>query len=400
MGNPSLTPVWGTGPVPSSHSIASLKCLDVLRTHPGSGPLSLRPPYAPELLGDLGQNIDPTPHLTHASLESLGAGSGNLFLFWAVARRLFLPQPACSQSSSLQKHLSPDNNSWSHWYRGPEVLKHHEAKHTFKKLFIESCLLTTSHLGIIISHYSWHLVETTSLRFFHHVIALQWLSEFLQDKCLLFISDAYMAWTFQFSENQNNDHSEHWWCAPWVLGTVLSAWHELTHFILSQGMKEDEAGAFVVESLGCVGLFCDPMDCSLPGSSVHGILQARILEWVAIPFSRGSSWPRDWAKVCHLAGRFFTIWATRETIHQFKPWKIACHRPQEGEVGDSSRLSHSCYFYCGVSWSLWRSQSILIQPLSWSLRRWLQLHVFKETLCFLERWVAGGRCAPSNSCAC
>ena len=37
---------------------------------------------------------------------------------------------------------------------------------------------------------------------------------------------------------------------------------------------------------------CDPMDCSLPGSSVHGILQARILEWIAIPFSRGSTWPR------------------------------------------------------------------------------------------------------------
>ena len=40
-------------------------------------------------------------------------------------------------------------------------------------------------------------------------------------------------------------------------------------------------------------LLCDPMDCSLPGSSVHGILQARILEWVAIAFSRGSSKPRD-----------------------------------------------------------------------------------------------------------
>ena len=40
-------------------------------------------------------------------------------------------------------------------------------------------------------------------------------------------------------------------------------------------------------------LFCDPMDCSPPGSSVHGILQARILEWVAMPSSRRSSWPRD-----------------------------------------------------------------------------------------------------------
>ena len=45
---------------------------------------------------------------------------------------------------------------------------------------------------------------------------------------------------------------------------------------------------------------CDPMDCSPPGSSVHGILQARILEWVAISFSRGSSWPRDWTQVSTL----------------------------------------------------------------------------------------------------
>ena len=51
---------------------------------------------------------------------------------------------------------------------------------------------------------------------------------------------------------------------------------------------------------------------SLPGSSVHGILQARILEWVAIPFSRGSSWPRDPTRLSHIAGRFFTIWATRK----------------------------------------------------------------------------------------
>ena len=57
---------------------------------------------------------------------------------------------------------------------------------------------------------------------------------------------------------------------------------------------------------------CDPMDCSLPGSSVHGILQARILEWVAIPFFRGSSWPRDRTQVSCTAGRFFTAWATRE----------------------------------------------------------------------------------------
>ena len=54
------------------------------------------------------------------------------------------------------------------------------------------------------------------------------------------------------------------------------------------------------------------MDFSLPGSSVHGILQARILEWVAISFSRASSQPGDWTWVSCSAGRFFTIWATWE----------------------------------------------------------------------------------------
>ena len=54
------------------------------------------------------------------------------------------------------------------------------------------------------------------------------------------------------------------------------------------------------------------MDCSLPGFSVHGVLQARTLEWVAIPSSTGSSWPRDQTCVSYIAGRFFTIWAIRE----------------------------------------------------------------------------------------
>ena len=57
---------------------------------------------------------------------------------------------------------------------------------------------------------------------------------------------------------------------------------------------------------------CDPMDCSLPGSSVPGILQGRILEWVAMPSSRGSSKPRVRTEVSHIAGGFFTIWATKE----------------------------------------------------------------------------------------
>ena len=58
--------------------------------------------------------------------------------------------------------------------------------------------------------------------------------------------------------------------------------------------------------------FCDHMNSSLPVSSVYGTLQARILEWVAFPSSRGSSQPREWAQVSCIAGRFFTVWATRK----------------------------------------------------------------------------------------
>ena len=59
---------------------------------------------------------------------------------------------------------------------------------------------------------------------------------------------------------------------------------------------------------------CNPMDYSLPGSSVHGFLQARILEWVAISFSRGSYQPRDSTQVYTIAGSFFTNWATKEAL--------------------------------------------------------------------------------------
>ena len=64
------------------------------------------------------------------------------------------------------------------------------------------------------------------------------------------------------------------------------------------------------------------MNCSSPGYSVHRILQARILEWVAIPFSRGSSQAKDWTQVSHIAGGFFTIWPTRKPYLSF----LVCYK--------------------------------------------------------------------------
>ena len=65
----------------------------------------------------------------------------------------------------------------------------------------------------------------------------------------------------------------------------------------------------VLVAQSCLTL-CDPTGCSPPGFSVHGILQARILKWIAIPFSRGTSQPRNRNLVSCMAGRFFTVWAT------------------------------------------------------------------------------------------
>ena len=77
--------------------------------------------------------------------------------------------------------------------------------------------------------------------------------------------------------------------------------HQLPEFICS---NMDESESEVAQS--CPTLF-DPMDCSPPDSSIHGILQARVLEWVAISFSRGSSRPRDQTQVSCIAGRRFNL---------------------------------------------------------------------------------------------
>ena len=74
---------------------------------------------------------------------------------------------------------------------------------------------------------------------------------------------------------------------------------------------------------------CDPMGCSLPGSAM-GILQARILEWVVMPSSRGSSQPRYQTQVSRIAGRFFTIWATREA----KEYLSGYPSPSPGDLCD------------------------------------------------------------------
>ena len=73
------------------------------------------------------------------------------------------------------------------------------------------------------------------------------------------------------------------------------------------------AAAAAAKSLQSCLTLCNPIDSSPPGSPIPGILQATVLEWVTISFSRGSSQPRDRIHVSHIAGEFFTSWAIRES---------------------------------------------------------------------------------------
>ena len=76
------------------------------------------------------------------------------------------------------------------------------------------------------------------------------------------------------------------------------------------------------ESLQSCLTLCNRMDCSPPGSSVHGILQARILEWIAMPFSRGSSWPRGWTCVScllHWQGGSLPLAPPGKPMHTYIP---------------------------------------------------------------------------------
>ena len=88
--------------------------------------------------------------------------------------------------------------------------------------------------------------------------------------------------------------------------------HDWMTNTLNKDMKRCLVALIIVLSCCLVRLFATPWTVAHRGSSVHGILQARILEWVAIPFSRRSSQPRDRTQIFHIAGRFFTIWAIRE----------------------------------------------------------------------------------------
>ena len=137
------------------------------------------------------------------------------------------------------------------------------------------------------------------------------------------------------------------------------------------------------------------MDCRPPGSSVHGILQTRILEGVVIPFSRGFSRLRDWTWVSCIAGRFFTIWATKEYTHTHIHTYVYC----------SCSDIYICVCVCVCVWPKYWGFSFSISPsneysglISFRID-WFDLLAVQETLRIFSRLLGqdggGERCISS-----
>ena len=152
------------------------------------------------------------------------------------------------------------------------------------------------------------------------------------------------------------------WLCSWACGTILS-W--VVYVLYNQ----------CVCAQLCLTL-CDPMDCSPSGSSVHGIFQARILEWVAISFSRGSSWPRDWTCVSWI----FSI--GRWILYHWASWKaMYCTRATKKKT---SSISFVSWRSCTVP-GLWntRRKSVCGLNSEWmnSSQIWLNTFVLMPYIC-------------------
>ena len=136
-----------------------------------------------------------------------------------------------------------------------------------------------------------------------------------------------------------------------VLGQVVNVLPTVSNFLLFTSTLlyiwcESESKSEREVTQSCPTL-CDPTDCSLPGSSVHGIFQARVLEWVAISFSRGSSRPRDQTRVSLIVGRCFYRLSQASPVYLVSPLKLI------GEVDLQTRfLLFLLNKACGVPFSI------------------------------------------------
>ena len=118
------------------------------------------------------------------------------------------------------------------------------------------------------------------------------------------------------------------------------------NILLVGPQRDNHFDTLLCKSLSSIWLW-NPMDCSPPGSSVRVIFQARKLEWIVIPFSRGSSQPKGWTWGSYIADRFFAIWATREAQKKIQKsddqdYRLLVH---SNKTNTMSKASFPCWMY-------------------------------------------------------
>ena len=136
-----------------------------------------------------------------------------------------------------------------------------------------------------------------------------------------------------------------------ILWRFSSDLHALPEPKFSAFFPSKWSRSVVSDSLRPHGLYC-----SLPGFSVHGILQARILEWVTISFSWGSSWLRDWTQVSHMAGRFFTVWATTEILKPVRTEVMQVHVFQSNHCSSHSGALGGRWWHGVLGLGFWEEE--------------------------------------------
>ena len=179
-----------------------------------------------------------------------------------------------------------------------------------------------------------------------------------------------------------------WWDRmPWSLFSECWALSQLFHSPLSSIARPSliiwgrkDAGRSTSMTICCCSLvtksrptLCNAMDCSPPGSSVHGILQARILEWIAISFSRGSSWPMEPTRVSCICRQILYLWATWEALcdqlllfsHQFASNSLWPHGLQHTRPPCPLPSPRVCSSSCPLNWWCHWTIFMFSRPLPW-----------------------------------
>ena len=172
-----------------------------------------------------------------------------------------------------------------------------------------------------------------------------------------------------------------WW--PGLATESFFYWSGEWHSLFTEARKEEKfclksSCVLCLVTQLCLTL-CNTMDCSLPGSSVHGILQVRRLEWVAMPFTRGSFQARDWARISYITGRFFTTLYVAQlllccnVVKHFWPLTLTY----------ASKKHMVVLILCICSWlsGMWLLCFMYYLQLSWGWWSWSPQELSRRPLC-------------------